>query len=60
MESKLAQATSAEVSRASNSHYNIESEIMDHVRNMSLQGKRALADKMAFHVADAEKNARSK
>lgn len=58
METKLATATSAEVNRASNAHYVLETEIMDHIRNMTLQGKRALADKMAFHAGEAEKEAK--
>jgi hypothetical protein len=60
MESKLATATASEVGRASNAHYQVDQEIMDHVRNMSLQGKRKLADKMPFHAADAEKEAKTK
>lgn len=57
---EMSLAKSSDVSRASDAHYQLDSEIASHVRNMSLQGKRALADKMAGHVADAEKEAKQK
>jgi hypothetical protein len=59
MEQKLATATSQEVSRASNAHYQAENEIMDHIRGMTLQGKKKLAEKMPFHAQDAEKEAKN-
>lgn len=58
MENKLATATSQDVNRASSAHYSAENEIMDHVRNMTLQGKRKLAEKMGQHASDAEKEAK--
>lgn len=60
MEQKLQSATSQEVSRASNAHYQAESEIMDHIRSMTLAGKKQLAMKMSQHVVDAEKESKSK
>jgi len=44
--------------RAVDAHYQVESEIMSHVRNMTLQGKKKLADKMAQHTSEAEKAAK--
>jgi len=58
MEQRLAQATSQEVSRASNAHYQAENEIMDHIRGMSLAGKRHLALVMGQHVQASEKAAK--
>ena len=57
---EMSMAKSSDVSRASDAHYQLDNEISSHVRNMTLQGKRALADKMAQHVADAEKEAKAK
>ncbi len=60
MEAKMGSATSQDVNVASQQHYNAENEIMAHVKNMTLAGKKALANKMADHAAEAENDAKSK
>ncbi len=57
---EMALAKSSDVSRASEAHYQLENEINSHIRNMTLQGKRKLADRMADHVLMAEKEAKQK
>lgn len=57
---EMSLAKSSDVARASDAHYQLDNEINSHVRNMTLAGKRKLADKMAGHVSDAEKEARQK
>ena len=54
MEMKTGQLTSREAQRASNEHFEAESEIMQHVKNMTLAGKKQLAKNMPQHVDDAE------
>lgn len=54
MEMKTGQLTSKEASRASNEHYDAENEIMGHLKNMTLAGKKQLAKNMPQHVDDAE------
>jgi hypothetical protein len=59
MEIKTASLTADEARRASTAHYDVENQIMDHVRGMTLAGKRTLAMKMSDHVNDAEKEAKA-
>lgn len=58
MEQKMASSTATDASRAMSQHYAAEGDIQDHVRNMTLAGKRKLAEKMAQHVKDAEAEAK--
>lgn len=46
MESKLATATSAQVSRVQQRHYDLESSIMNSLRDLTLAQKEALASKL--------------
>jgi len=57
---EMSLAKSSDVSRASDAHYQLDNEISSHVRNMTLAGKRKLADQMANHVAAAEKEAKQR
>jgi hypothetical protein len=57
---EMSLAKSSDVSLASDKHYQLEGEIMSHIRNMTLQGKAKLANGMAQHVANAEKEAKQK
>lgn len=46
MEQKLATATSSQVSRAQQRHYDLESQIMNNLRDLTLAQKEALAAKL--------------
>jgi hypothetical protein len=55
---KLAQATANEVSRMSSMHYDLDTMIMNQVRNMTLAGKQVMATKIADYCATCEKEAK--
>lgn len=57
MESKLGTSTSSDVSAASQQHYAAENQIMEHVRGMTLAGKKKLASQMEVHCKNAEQMA---
>jgi hypothetical protein len=59
MEMKMGSSTASEVSRANQQHYDVENEVMTHVRGMTLAGKKKLAEIMHEHVANAEKSAKA-
>ncbi len=59
MEMKMGHITSGQANEASNQHYAAENEIMSHVKNMTLAGKKQLASKMAEHAAQAEQDCKS-
>jgi hypothetical protein len=46
MEMKMAQATSSQVSRASQRHYDLESQIMNQLRELTLAQKESLATQL--------------
>ncbi len=59
MEMKMGQVTSGQAQDAQQQHYAAENEIMSHVKNMTLAGKKQLASKMGDHVAAAEQDCKS-
>jgi hypothetical protein len=59
MEMKMGNSTVEDARRASMAHYDVENQIMDHVKAMTLAGKRKLAENMGQHAQDDEKSAKS-
>lgn len=55
MEIKLATATSNQISQAAQMHYNLESQISDAIRGLSLGAKRLMADRISGFCAECEK-----
>ncbi len=58
MEMKLGQVTHDEAAKANNAHYDANNQIMDHIKNMTLAGKRKLIEKLPDHVKTAESDAK--
>lgn len=51
---KTGHLTSQDAQNTASAHYDTESRIMGHVRQMTLAGKQKLADQMAQHCSSAE------